>query len=235
MYMPAVYVTNYAQQNSQNRLSFDSVEGTVFSGQAKSATFDGLRLKNVNWELSPLSLLLLKANLDINGGDIRKTNEIHVSGIVETSLLNPESFSLSNMRILVPVKPMLAQLELPVTIVASGRFRIDIASIDYDEGCQSLAGKGSWMQAAMNINGKPLDLGGFDADLSCEAPAFAMQIAPTNGIELDAKITVDPSGKYSAKGKFSIPDNFPNEVKQGAVYFGESIGQGKYNLNIKSG
>jgi general secretion pathway protein N len=63
---------------------------------------------------------------------------------------------------------------------------------------------------------------------------LAMQISPNNGIELDAKILFEVSGKYSAKGTFTIPNNFPNEVKQGAVYFGEAKGQGRYDLNIKS-
>lgn len=232
--MPAIYVTNYAQENTQNSLMFENVEGTLFTGMAKSVSYEGLRLNNVNWETSPFSLLLLTANLDITGGEIRKTEQIYLDGNIRMSLLNPQKFTASKARIIMPAKPLLAQVELPVTVVASGRFRMDIESMDYNNGCEQLSGKGSWIQAAMNINGKSLDLGGFNAVLSCETPALAMQISPDNGIELDAKIVFDPNGRYSAKGQFMIPDNFPNEVKQGAVFFGEAIGQGRYELNIKS-
>lgn len=232
--MPAIYVSNYAQAKTQNRLSFESVEGTVFSGMAKSVSYDGLRIMDVKWELSPFSLLMLSANVDVTGGAIRKTEQIYVDGNIKMSLLNPQRFSAENARVMVPAKALLAQVELPVSVLASGRFRIDIESMDYIDGCQALSGKGSWIRAAMNINGKPLDLGGFDAVLSCETPAIAMQITPNNGIELDAKILLEASGKYSAKGNFTIPNNFPNEVKQGAIYFGEAKGQGRYDLNIKS-
>lgn len=232
--MPAIYITNYAQQNTQGSLSFENVEGTFFSGGAQSITYDGLRLNDVSWDLSPFSLLLLTADLEVLGGAIRKTEQIYLDARVKISLLNPRSFSASYARIIIPVKPLLAQVELPVSVIASGRFGIDVDSIDFDDGCQELTGKGSWIQATMNINNKPLDLGGFSAVLSCETPAFAMQISPDNGIKLDAKIVFEQNGKYSAKGQFIIPDNFPNEVKQGAGFFGESKGQGMYELDIKS-
>ena len=232
--MPAIYATNYAQKNSQNRLSFDTVEGTLFSGKAKSASFGSLRINDLNWELSPFYLFLLTANIDVTGGAVRETEQIYVDGNMKLSLLNPQKFTASNARIMMPVKPLLAQVELPVTVVASGRFRLDIASMTYNEGCQQLSGTGNWLQAAMNINSKPLTLGGFNAVLGCEASALAIQISPDNGIELDAKILLAPNGKYSAKGQFTIPNNFPNEVKQGAVYFGEAKGQGRYELNIES-
>jgi general secretion pathway protein N len=234
IYMPAIYVTNYAQQNTQNSLSFENVEGTLFTGMAQSVTYGGLRLNDVNWDLSPFSLLLLTADLEILGGAIRKTEQIYLNARVKISLLNPRSFSASYARIIIPVKPLLAQVELPVSVIAAGRIGIDIDSINYDDGCQELSGKGSWIQATMTINTKPLDLGGFSAVLSCEMPAFAMQISPDNGIELDAKIVFEQNGKYSAIGQFVIPDNFPNEVKQGAGFFGESKGQGRYELNINS-
>lgn len=232
--MPAIYVSNYAEEKTQNRLSFESVEGTIFAGMAKSASYDGLRINDVKWELSPFSLLMLTANIDVTGGAIRKAEQIYIDGNIKMSLLNPKSFTAANARIMIPAKPLLSQVELPVPVVASGRFRVDVESIDFENGCQQLSGKGSWIRAGMNINGKPLDLGGFTADLSCETPALAMQISPNNGIELDAKILFEVSGKYSAKGTFTIPNNFPNEVKQGAVYFGEAKGQGRYDLNIKS-
>lgn len=232
--MPATYVSNYAQQKTMNKLSFEDVGGTMFSGTAKAVSYDGLRVSDVKWELSPFSLLLLTANIDVIGGAIRKTEQIYIDGNIKMSLLNPQRFSASDTRVIMPAKPLLAQVELPVTVVASGRFSIDIQSIDYENGCQELTGKGSWIQAAMNINDKPLDLGGFNAVLSCEAPALAMQISPDNGIELDAKIIFEQNGNYSAKGQFVIPSNFPKEVKQGASFFGEAKGQGKYDLNIKS-
>ena len=107
IYMPAIYVTNYAQQNTQNSLIFENVEGTLFTGMAKSVSYEGLRLNNVNWEISPFSLLLLTANLDVTGGEIRKTEQIYLDGNVKMSLLNPQKFTASKARIIMPAKPLL--------------------------------------------------------------------------------------------------------------------------------
>ncbi|MFT6268156.1 MAG: general secretion pathway protein N [Alphaproteobacteria bacterium] len=234
VYMPASYMTSYLQESTQNKIRFTGVVGTLFSGNSDALSYDGLRVNNVTWNLSPLSLLLLKANLDIKGGAIRSTEQIYIDGNINISMLNPEKLKVTNARIFAPAKPLLSQVDLPVAVTASGRFRVDIDSFELNQGCQQLSGNGSWLKAAVNIEGNPLDLGGFNAVLSCDPPAFAMQISPDNGIELDAKITFEKSGDYAAKGTFTIPSNFPNEVKQGASFFGESLGQGRYELDVRS-
>ena len=234
VYMPASYITNYVQDNTQNQVRFTGVSGTAFSGNADSLAFDGLRINDVSWKVSAASLLWLQTQVDIKGGAIRNAEQLYVGGTVMISLLSPERINVNDARLFVPAKPLLSQVNLPVAVTASGRFRVDIDSFTFDQGCQQLTGKGSWLQPAVNIEGSPLDLGGFNATLACETPSFALQVSPDNGISLDAKITVDQSGKYAALGSFIIPSNFPNEIKQGASFFGESQGQGKYNLDIKS-
>jgi general secretion pathway protein N len=234
IYMPAAYMTSYVQETTENKIRFTGVSGTVFTGNAGTLSYDGLRVNNVDWELSPFSLMLLSANIDVRGGEIRSTEQIYIDGNVKISLLNPEKLGLADTRVFVPAKPLLSQVDLPVAVTASGRFRVDIDSFTLNKGCQQLTGKGSWLQAAVNIEGTPLDLGGFNAVLSCESPAFAMQISPDNGIKLDAKITFEQNGRYAAIGTFTIPSNFPNEVKQGASFFGDSLGEGRYALDTRS-
>jgi hypothetical protein len=77
-------------------------------------------------------------------------------------------------------------------------------------------------------------LGDFNASLLCETPNYVLQVPPENGISLDATITFDQTGKYAAVGTFAIPSDFPNVIKQSAPFFGTSIGQGRYELNVKS-
>lgn len=234
MYMPATYMTSYLQQSTHNKVRFTGVAGTLFSGTSETLSYEGLRVNDINWDLSALSLLLLKANVDIKGGAIRSIDQIYIDGNINLSVLSPHKLKVTNARIFVPAKPLLSQVDLPVAVTASGRFRVDVDSLELNQGCQQLTGKGSWLQAAVNIAGNPLDLGGFNALLSCESPAFAMQILPDNGIQLNAKITFDQNGDYTAKGTFTIPSNFPSEVKQGANFFGESLGQGRYTLDARS-
>lgn len=234
IYMPAIYVTSYIQNNNQNSIRLTGVSGSVFAGSADALAYSGMQINGVKWELSPLSLLMLRVNVDVEGGSIRSVDEIYIDGNLTLSVLKPQNIKLQDARALVPAKSVLAQVDLPVAITASGRFRVDIDELQFENGCQQLSGKGSWLQAAINIEGRALDLGAFNALLSCEAPAFAMQVAPDNGLTLDAKITVQLDGKHAANGTFTIPANFPNELKQGAMFFGESLGEGRYKLDIRS-
>ncbi len=232
VYIPAIYVTDYLQKATQNKLGFYHVSGTLFSAKADLITYEGLRLNNVKWQLSPLYLLMLKANLDITGGDIRQPEQIYVKGRVKIPLLNTNNMMLKDTKVFMPAKPLLAQVKLPVPITASGRFTLNIKSFEFDQGCRELSATGNWLKAAVNVNNKPLDLGTFDAVLSCQSPLFSMKISPDNGIQLDANINLELNGKYSAKGQFVIPSNFPEEIKQGAQFFGSSKGQGVYELNL---
>jgi general secretion pathway protein N len=233
-YTPAQLVASYVQDSSQNKVRFNGVEGTLFSGTASKLSYEGLQVDDVHWELSALSLLILQANLDITGGAIRNTDKIFIDGNISLSLLNPQAIKVSKARIFAPAKPLLAQVELPVVVTALGRFRIDLEHFEFDEGCKELKGNGNWLKAALNINGKPLDLDSFNAALSCEEPNFVMQVTPDNGISLDAKITLNQNGNYAALGTYAIPADFPNEIKQGTPFFGPSLGQGRHKLEMKS-
>ena len=67
----------------------------------------------------------------------------------------------------------------------------------------------------------------------CAHNAFAQweQITPDNELSLAANISFDTAGRYGAKGTFRIPDNFPNEIKQGAQFFANRDAQGVYQLD----
>jgi general secretion pathway protein N len=234
MYTPAQYVADYVQRSTQNKAVFEGVAGTVFSGSAKTVSYEGLQVSDVDWTLSAFSLLLLQADLDVQGGAIRSADKLYIDGNFSLSLLDPETVTIKNARLFSPAKPLLAQVDLPVAVTALGRFSLDIEFLKFSQGCQELSGKGRWLMAALNIEGQPLDLGSFNAALSCEAPSFVMQISPDNGISLDSKISFDQNGNYSATGTYTIPSDFPTEVKQGASFFGTSLGQGRYKLNMKS-
>lgn len=233
VYLPAGYVSQFIQDKSNNALVFDNVGGTAINGTASNLMFQGIRLNNVNWSVSMFPLLMGKVTLDVNAGAIRNTDQIYLDSTVSTALFNTEKLKLTDTQIFVPAKTLLSNLKLPVVVTAQGRLRADIETFEYNQGCIELRGTGNWLQAQININSNPLELGTFDATMTCNSPAFVMQISPDNGLSLDANITFNPTGEYTAKGSFAIPANFPNELKQGAQFFGEPRGNGEYLLNLR--
>lgn len=233
IYLPAGYVSQFIQEKSNNSIVFDNVEGTALKGTSGNLIFQGIRLNNVDWSVSVMPLLLGKVSIDINAGAIRTTEQIYLDSTVSTSMFNTNRITLTDTQIFVPAKTLLSNLKLPVVITAQGRLRADINHFEYNQGCVELQGTGNWLQAQININSNPLNLGTFDARFDCDSPAFLMQISPDNGLSLDANVSFNPSGEYTAKGSFAIPGNFPQEIKQGAQFFGEPRGNGQYLLNLK--
>ena len=235
-YTPASFVTNYlseqSQKGAQKALVFTDVTGTLFEGTASSVSSQGIRINNVKWELSPWSLLLLQANLDLTGGNIRHTDQIFVKGNIAASILSPNKFSLHNTQVFLPTRTLLSQLKLPVFVTALGRFRVDVDRFSFDQSCQVLQGKGNWLKAAVNVNQKQIDFGSFSASLACEDGAFAMQIEPSNKLSLDAKVVLDMTGKYNINGNFTMPSDMPNEIKQAAPYFGREVTPGNFVINL---
>lgn len=230
--MPAIYATDYIHTSSKQTLKFEGVSGTVLEGRANAISYNGIRINNVSWQTSALSLLTFNVSVDVLGGAIRNTSQLYAKGNISVSLFGANKIKAENTTLFAPAKTLFAQLRLPVNITASGRFKLDIDEFVYDQGCIALQGKGNWLQASVNLNDRPVDFGSFDADLSCKSPNFALQIKPENGITLAADIEFDANGKYGAKGTFVIPENYPMEIQQGARIFAARDAQGVYQLNI---
>lgn len=231
-YTPASLVATYAEELSKKQVTMAGVSGSLFDGRADQIMLQGLRVNNVEWQLSPWSLLMLQANLDLKGGNIRNKNDIYIKGTVAASLLNTQAFNIQNTSVFVPTKTLLSQFKLPVFVTASGRFRVDVDELYFDQGCQQLNGQGNWLNAAINVNKKDIDFGTFKAKLSCETPAFAVQIMPDNKLALDAKLRVDLKGKYEIDGEYAISEDLPNEIKEAARFFGKPKGDGSYIITL---
>lgn len=231
-YTPASLVSELINKQTNKQVTLYGVSGTLFSGSAQQVSTQGLHVNNLHWELSPLSLLMLNAELDVKGGNIRSKDDIYLKGKLTASLLSPEKFSLQNASVFVPTKTLLSQIKLPVFVTASGRFRVDVNELEFNQGCQELQGKGNWLEAAVNVNKKEIDFGTFEAALSCDTPAFTVQILPDNRLSLNAKLSIALNGKYEVSGEYAVDNSLPNEIKEAARFFGKPQGNGRYTISF---
>ncbi|MFC3122630.1 type II secretion system protein N [Agaribacter flavus] len=232
VYAPASLITSLIHQASNAQISIAEPKGTVFSGSAAKVSFNGIVVNDVNWHLSPLHLLLLKATIDVKGGAIRDMEQAYVSGRASVSLVNFQNISLQDMQTFIPVKSILAQVKLPVFITAEGRVRVNIQSLQADPSCLHLLGVGGWQNASIADNGKVTQLGSFDANLNCNNGQYTINIDEQNILNLDANITVGIDGSYQVNGKFKPDPTLPTEIKQAASFFGRANSQGFYEIKL---
>ncbi len=231
-YIPATMLASYVQEQSKNEISFASVSGTLFSGSAASIGASGINVNNVDWRLSPLSLITGTAKLDIKGGNIRQSEQIYVNGLASVSLFDPMNFSVRDLQLFVPTKTVLSQIKLPVYVTASGRFRLDIDELVYEQGCVELTGSGQWLKASVGVQNKDISLGVFDADLTCQSPNFAIALSSDQVLQIDANLSISPTGDYNVNGQFLPASNLPKQIQQAAGFFGQPNEQGFYTIEL---
>jgi general secretion pathway protein N len=232
-YIPAVHVLAYVQKNNPKLpVSIGSVEGTLWSGKVDKVIAQGIAINNLRWELSPWSLLLGKASIDLNGGKIRDSQQTYIKGNISTSLFNVQNVSAQELKLFLPARSVMAQVPMPVPVTADGRFRVDIQEFEFNNACTNLIGKGSWLKGTVSGPSGVIDFGNFDANLACEGEQFSIQILPENKLSLDAKVLLSVAGKYKITGRFKPDNSLPREVHQSANFFGPADNEGFRKINL---
>nr|WP_136250864.1 type II secretion system protein N [Ningiella ruwaisensis] len=231
VHLPASYVAETVQKQSKGDIQMAGVSGTLFKGQALALDANGFIVNNINWNLSPLSLFLLKANIDLQGGVLRSQEQPYVKANAVLSLLSPEHFTLRNAEILLPAKSVLSQFPLPVAVTANGRFRVDIQHLEMAPQCTELVGTGAWLNALVDTPQQPVDLGNFEANLKCEDGNLIVSIVEPNSLQLSADILVDTQGNYEVNGQFKPSQDLPEVIQQASAFFPEGE-NGFYRIEL---
>jgi general secretion pathway protein N len=232
-YIPASHVVSYVQNsNPKLPVAIGQIEGTLWTGKVDKIITQGIVMNNLRWELSPWSLLLGKASIDLNGGKIRESEQAYVKGNISVSLFNLQNISAHKLTLFLPARSVMAQVPLPVPVTADGRFRVNVEEFEFNNVCVSLIGKGSWLKGTVSGPSGVIDFGNFDANLACEEEQFAIQIQPANKLNLDAKVLLSVAGKYKINGRFKPSDDMPKEVQQAANFFGAADNDGFRKINL---
>lgn len=232
-YIPAKHIVGYVQENNPKLpVLIGKVEGTLWSGKVDKVIAQGIQISNLKWALSPWSLLIGKASIDVNGGKIRDSEQAYVKGTLSTSLFNLQKVSAQELKLFLPARSVMAQVPMPVPVTADGRFRVDIETFEFDQVCVELDGKGSWLKGTVSGPTGVIQFGNFDANLSCDGEQFAIQVLPDNKLNLDAKVLLSVAGKYSIQGRFKAAQDMPKEVHQAANFFGRADSDGFRNINL---
>lgn len=218
-----------------NNISIHGVSGTIWQGDATSLVVNNIAIENVSWDLSFWRLLLLDAHLDLKAGNIRDSNEVSFQGPVSVSLINPTRLKADDLSVYLPANMILAQVRLPVAADATGRLKLVIRHLDYPGFCQSLEGQGQWLNAGLEgIVGlaQPLDLGNFDAKLSCIENDILIKIAEPNRFGLNADVRIPKDFKISLDARFRPDPDLPQQVLDAAKFFGRTDAQGYYQFRL---
>jgi general secretion pathway protein N len=227
--LPAVHVIS--KFSLPPELNLQHVSGTIWQGKATSVAYQHLAVSPIEWKLSAFPLLFGQVELDLKGGNIRQVDDISISGNL---ILSNQQIGASQLKVYIPAKTALSRLPLPVPVRAQGRLVLDIQQLDYEfnQGCQQLAGNGQWLNAKVDGVSTAINLGSFNALLSCDNNNVVVSVQEPNSLGLSAKASIPANLKFTLDGRFKPAQNLPKEVHQAAQFFGRAGSDGYYPLSF---
>lgn len=232
-YLPAHQVSSrFALPDSIN---ISGVSGTVWHGNIDRLVINNIPVNQLNWSISAWSLLLGQLDLQLEAGNMREASSIAFKGPVSLNILDPLSFAAEEFQLYLPVDRVLAEVQLPLPVAASGRFRVNISQLLFEQGmCEQLSATGDWLNASVAGTQGPIELDTFTAQLHCEAQNYVIEVAEPNafGLSLTATATADFQ-TITLDSKFKPDANLPREVHEAAMFFGEPDNQGYRYYSIQ--
>ena len=223
--VPAPWVYKHWMQNRLGSWVLYDVQGTVWEGRASLVKSGNIRVKNLHWDLHPLSLLLgrLEAALQFNYADAPGTLVLGRS-LTGTWHVDDVDFEM-------PAEKLSPLLRLPGAELG-GKVAVNLSGLTVKKGRITAAtGTVAWEKAAVS---KPVavDLG-----------TFAMTVKTTsdgvNGTLLDKGGAVQAQGlfKLNADGKYQLTATFASRdpqqplLTQGLRLFGTPGPDGRINYS----
>lgn len=210
-------------------VNVSGISGTIWNGHAQRAQINGLPVFDINWTLSFFPLLLGEISADLKAGNIRDVEQISASGYVS---FNGQRLRAESLLAYIPTDLVIILLPLPIPVQADGRFKVQLDEVDYEAGCKKFAGKGQWLNANFTGTTGVIDLGNFNADLSCENASVVVDVKQPNRFGLSAKTVIPADLNFKIEGRFKPEANLPKEVHQAAQFFGKPDSDGYYPIKF---
>lgn len=226
VFTPASTVTNRLPAS----VRIGGVEGTLWSGQARSVVVSGWQLHDTRWDLNPLALLLgrlsARVSTQVAGGKATGNASVSLFGNVAVSDLDATG----------SLAPIAAQLKLPVT---GGQYQIGLTQLDVTDGWPtSLIGSVKVTDVPLNIIGTAGGPTGsyavvFDADTVAEDGRLTGLLSDDGGpIEVGGNVVLTPPANYELQAKVKPRPNAPADMTRALTLFAPAGQDGRHELSM---
>jgi hypothetical protein len=214
-------------KSSPAKIELYRVEGTVWSGRAQYMRASGQTLRDVKWELHPLSLLAGSASATLG----LKTADGSIKARVFKGF--GDSIRLENVKARLPMKEIMRMAKLPA-IQLEGQLGINLQEIEMAGGILTeAAGRIVWNGAETRFP-QQLVLGDLAADIKNTDAGIQADISDAGGpLEAKGSLTLAPDGAYDFNGQFAAREGRNSTLGRSLNMMGRPDPQGKIKLTNK--
>ncbi len=220
---PAAYAYRLIHEQL-NGVQMGGIEGTVWSGSARTLGINGFYLQNVGWEMRFLPLLLGRLELKLDSTD----KEFRFSTYAGRTLGG--KVYLRGFQGQFPVASLQALTPFSVPAVG-GELVFDALDVGLADG-KYLEGAGNifWKEASVTV-GSPLELGGFAVELKTEEKEITGILKDTGGpLRAEGVLKLSPEGSYHFSGRFTPRNGEEGELARNLRMLGPPDPAGSYVL-----
>ncbi|MEY4589542.1 MAG: hypothetical protein RL497_1618 [Pseudomonadota bacterium] len=227
---PATLVSSLLAKAVPN-LTLSSVSGTVWRGRALGAAvnLEGMPLNfgPLNWQLSPLSLFMLKGCANLNSAKLSGDFCRSVSG----------SNQLSKVKLELPAGLASMYLrEAGASVDGMLLLQMDNARFTNNLQFDAMKGRLKWTGAKVSTNGMAFALGDYAADLSAEKGALKAHLKDESGpIKVNLDAWVKPGQPPKVSGEIHPTEQAPEAIGDALSLFAEKSEAGSYKVTYPIG
>lgn len=210
-------------------VQISNISGSIWSGEASLISFKQVEINNVEWSLSPLSLLLFNPSVNLTfGGSLSPGPK----GSLELSNLTSE-LTISDAKIAIAANEVVKFIPLPIDINAGGELNLSLAQFTLGKPmCAAADGNLTWQRAFVSAMDEEVDLGTLAANFGCTNGALAFEVDRQNILGLQFKGVVSSPSKINGQGFITPGNEFPASVRPLLGFLGSKDVQGRYKIKI---
>lgn len=228
--LPSAWVLS--QGSIAKNIALSGISGSIWHTKINQVSINGIRLNDVEANLSALSLVTLTPKLSVTFGDALSPGP---EGALQLAL-SSDNAQIHDANVLVKANAIAQQLTLPLPMTAQGDVTIAIARMDVSLGnqphCTSATGTIDWSKAGVVALEQNIPLGNLKADVGCENNALAIILNPDNNLGLTFNAYLRSQGNISGNGYLQPGAKFPRALNDALPFLGNKDSQGRYRLSF---
>ena len=226
MNTPAATVISLVDSNITLPVKFYGVQGSIWNGQADRVVLPNQPpVNNVQWSLSPLSLLVASLSADIEA----EISQQRVIGNVSVGVGG--TIEASDVRARLDASDVQRMLSMPFGELG-GDFNIDMQSLQWSgKGLPRAEGQIKWKNAKLTMV-ETVDLGHVELNIKPgKEGELEVDVSNKNGqLSIEGKASVTADRRYMVDVNFNPQNNASNNVKQSLAMFARRQSNGSYEL-----
>lgn len=205
--LPARFVLQFVQSPAQ--VEWGDVSGSIWSGQIGTLRVQDITLREIDWRLHPLALVMGRAQVSLHIGD-HPNNIIVGQGQLRmtSSTLQVQGLTLDGR-----VADLAALSPVPSPFALQGEVSLNLPHYEWGQPlCRELDGQVQVSNAALQIGRNWEELGNFSAVLNCENGRIIALLDDANRLGLTADAEIWAQG---ARAEFSMnpPPEAPRAIR----------------------